>query len=287
MLVAVVEDDEDIALVISAIVEGAGHKVCTYNSARAFLNEIDRWTFDAILCDISMPEMDGIELRERMLQGRLQLAAGFIFITARQSSDHRVRAWNVQADGYLNKPFVAAELLALLNNVTRRRQLFQADLYQDTLTGLLNRRYFDDKLAAAFHGEKAQLVLIDLDNFKLYNDTYGHPEGDRCLRRVADLMRNAFGEDAHIMRMGGEEFLVVKRCGPAEIQDMCADLQRRLSAANIEHSGSQAGVMTLSGGLLLNAAFSKGNLETLYKKVDQLLYQAKNAGRNRFETGTA
>lgn len=285
--VAIIEDDEDISMIISAIVESAGHQPFAFHCARSFLQQDDTREYAIILCDISMPEMDGIELREHLLSERRHRNAGFIFITAHQSPEYRIRAWNVQADGFLNKPFTSPELLALLNNVARRRATWQTELYRDALTGLLNRRYFDERLASAFSDETVQLALIDLDNFKLFNDTYGHPAGDRCLRQFAELLRQQFSGDTRVIRLGGEEFLIAARASDTEMLEACKKLQQNLEAARIENSAAPGGWMTVSGGILLNVPGLSGKLSEYYERADKLLYKAKADGRARFESEQA
>jgi diguanylate cyclase (GGDEF)-like protein len=287
MLVAIVEDDEDIATVITTIIRNAGHETSQYPNAAAFLADIRSHSFDLILCDIGMPQMDGIELRQHMVTQGLQRNAGFIFITARQSPEYRTRAWDVQADGYLQKPFSNSELLALVNNVARRRANWLTELFHDPLTNLYNRRYLEGELHKHLHGAAFHLILIDIDFFKTFNDKYGHLEGDRCLRRIADLMRSTFADDDPVIRMGGEEFLIVCAKSEKEVREACEKLQAILDAERLPHEGSPLGRVTISGGILLNCQNAESGMETYYKAVDDLLYRAKEVGRNRFETGMA
>lgn len=157
----------------------------------------------------------------------------------------------------------------------------------DTLTGLPNRRRFDEQLerALAHHERKGTplaLVLIDVDCFKKYNDTYGHPAGDEALRQVATCLRQGARRPGDLpARIGGEEFAVV--CEDTDLQGAreCAESIRQcLIQANISHStNTAAAVVTISCGVAL---VRMGDTQrTLYSRADAALYLAKEHGRNR------
>jgi diguanylate cyclase (GGDEF)-like protein len=163
----------------------------------------------------------------------------------------------------------------------------------DGLTGLMNRRAFDETLEAEVRqsarvGTPLSLLLIDVDHFKAFNDAYGHPAGDECLRTVAGLIARSLRRPMdRCARYGGEEFAAIlpqtAADGALTIAEAIGDAVR---AAGMPHGGNEAGVVTVSIG---TATFPGGNpsatVEDLIAFADAALYEAKAAGRNRVAAG--
>ena len=164
----------------------------------------------------------------------------------------------------------------------------QALAVQDGLTGLANRRAFDEALAKerrrARREKKAfSLVMIDVDRFKAFNDRYGHPAGDDCLRQVAAAIAETARRPGDIAaRYGGEEFAVLLPDTDEAAAEVVAE--RILQAVwdlKIRHEGNLEGVVTISAGVAsVDLAEANGVLETLIHNADRALYRAKNGGRN-------
>ncbi|GEO87332.1 MULTISPECIES: diguanylate cyclase [Alphaproteobacteria] len=158
---------------------------------------------------------------------------------------------------------------------------------KDGLTELANRRIFDRRLAEAFRTAQSSptslsLLMIDVDNFKAYNDTYGHPAGDEVLRQIAAVLRSACrGELDLVARYGGEEFAVIL---PTTSIEVAHDVAVRLAAAvrmlDIPHLSSSKGRVTVSIGLA-SVTGSMSDPQQLLKSCDQALYSAKAAGRDK------
>lgn len=159
----------------------------------------------------------------------------------------------------------------------------------DSLTGLLNRRAFDDAIESevrrtARTGTPLSLLIIDIDRFKAYNDRYGHPEGDECLRQVAQRLKSSFKRPADVpARYGGEEFAAIL---PDTDEDgayqVAETFRRELAAARIPHAASERGYVTASVGV---ATYMPDNLHRSAAEIiavaDEMLYGAKAAGRDR------
>ena len=158
---------------------------------------------------------------------------------------------------------------------------------QDGLTGLANRRTFDEALVkehrrALRERSRLALLMIDVDWFKPYNDRYGHPAGDECLRRVSRAIEETLPRPGDIVaRFGGEEFAVLlPNTDEAGAAIMADRIRRAVLALAIEHEASAALVVTISAGV---AALAPGGLEgidALMRRADQALYRAKHLGRN-------
>lgn len=155
----------------------------------------------------------------------------------------------------------------------------------DSLTGLLNRHFLDTDLSEKWKypvkvPSQAAVLMMDIDDFKQYNDRYGHPKGDDCLREVAGLFRDAFEDDDKVMRYGGEEFL-----GVAFLLDQQAALAigERIChiVENAAISNGEDGVVTVSVGVCYVDSTLDLPLKACIKIADKALYEAKRSGKNR------
>ena len=182
----------------------------------------------------------------------------------------------------------------------RTRDLMQTNVelmektYTDPLTGIHNRRFFDEKFDSIVRSSyrsnnEYSLLMLDIDNFKKYNDTYGHQEGDNCLKKVSEIINNSITRtDDFAARYGGEEFVVVlqhtNEAGAAVVAEKIAGNIRN---ANIPHSNSETAThVTLSiGGIAINNNHPQ-NADELIKKADEMLYISKRDGRDMYTLST-
>jgi diguanylate cyclase (GGDEF)-like protein/PAS domain S-box-containing protein len=159
----------------------------------------------------------------------------------------------------------------------------------DGLTGITNRRAFDEALDAEFrrsvrNGTPLSLLLIDVDHFKAFNDAYGHPEGDDCLKAVAKVLTNVLNRPGDLAaRYGGEEFAAILPDTDAEGATTIAEtIRAAVEGLAIPHIGGGTGIVTASiGGSGHTGEGSVTSVETLVQEADNALYAAKAAGRNR------
>jgi diguanylate cyclase (GGDEF)-like protein len=197
------------------------------------------------------------------------------------------------------RPSTDGGSLAVISDITQTKQAEEklSELNQrlallastDGLTGLVNRRGYDNELAREYarskrNGEPLSLLLIDVDKFKAYNDTYGHPAGDECLRAVAKCLKSVFKRPTDIVaRYGGEEFAAILPGTPAEGARMLAEeLLQTVRSLNMPHIGSQSGRVTVSAGLASSGgALPSRGREELARMADGALYTAKASGRDR------
>lgn len=164
---------------------------------------------------------------------------------------------------------------------------------KDGLTELANRRIFDRSLKAVFQESRdtlkeLSLLLIDVDHFKAYNDTYGHPAGDEALRRIANVLQSGCrGEMDLAARYGGEEFVIVlPDCSHDEAHEVAARLAAAVRMLEIPHMGSSKGRVTVSVGLATTDELMI-DCQQLLKGCDEALYAAKSAGRDKVRAATA
>ena len=189
-----------------------------------------------------------------------------------------------------------ARLFAVLNQAIQRigitlssillREELQKFSYEDALTGLKNRRYFDQlfqhQCAVAQRGRTPlSLLVVDIDHFKVFNDTHGHEAGDRALQSVASVLQNQFRESDIVCRFGGEEFVVIL---PGALTDDGRERAQSLCDAvadvDVVFEGRNLGAVTVSVGVA-SWPEADGEPRQLLSLADQALYQAKEDGRNR------
>ncbi len=190
---------------------------------------------------------------------------------------------------------LAAQLAIAIKQAELYQQLQAANLKLerlatlDELTQLANRRRFDQYLEMEWRRQSREqtplsLILCDIDSFKSYNDTYGHPGGDECLRQVARAIGNAINRPADLVaRYGGEEFAVIlpntKIQGAVQVAE---HIQLKIAALQLPHAGSQVSqYVTVSLGVASMVPGSESGTSILIAAADQALYQAKGLGRDR------
>jgi diguanylate cyclase (GGDEF)-like protein len=231
-----------------------------------------------------------------------------IFLTSSDTVENLVTAIEAGGDDFMSKfvpePVLQAKMKAMSRIATLRRSLSQANLKlqnlasQDGLTGLCNRRSMDLRVDQLWFESAARklsfgLLMLDIDNFKKYNDHYGHQSGDDCLRRVAlsidatTRQANEEGDtqDAFAARYGGEEFaVIVPNATPQALQGLADNIVKAVHGLAVAHEKNEDwGLVTISvGGALLDQA--SGEVVNVFRTADARLYKAKQQGRNRAVT---
>lgn len=318
MKVLVAEDDAMSRRILEAAVEKCGH---SYLSAA---NGLDAWELlrknpvDVVISDWMMPGIDGIELCKRVRQ-QMQTETSyvyFIFLSALDEKDRILEAMEAEADDYLTKPLDRTDLRTRLNVAQRVTSLYRLLAEQrtelgrqyaeverlnsilfdqartDPLTQVGNRLRMREDLEGFFshaerYGHTFALLLLDVDSFKLYNDTYGHPAGDMILRAVADKIREIGRLGDTVYRYGGEEFLVVLPEQTIQTAAIAAErLRRAIEHTAIPHEAKDPpGVVTISVGV--SGLWDVGqddrrlSIAAVLQQADEALYRAKRSGRNR------
>ncbi|RMG04742.1 MAG: diguanylate cyclase [Nitrospirae bacterium] len=269
---------------------------------------------DLILMDVMMPGVDGIEACRRINEKKEMLDIPIIMVTAKDDREHLQRAFSVGALDYVTKPFDKVELLARvrsalklkcemdkrkarereLEEMTRKLEKANAQLRRlssvDGLTGVANRRTFDETLSqelkrAVRSRQPISLVMIDVDYFKLFNDTYGHQKGDDCLKSIAGVLKTLLKRPGDLpARYGGEEFACILAGTSSEgASKIVSEIQESLGQLNIPHEGSPYGVVTISAGIVTAIPDMNITPQEIIRYADEALYMAKRGGRNAFE----
>lgn len=240
---------------------------------------------DLVLLDVQMPGMDGHELCAQLKADPLLRGIAVIFVTAQDTPDEETRALDAGAADFITKPFNPTVVRARVR--TQLTLKAQADLLRelafiDGLTGVHNRRHFDERFAA--ETRRAQrtrsplaVLMADVDHFKRYNDQCGHLAGDDCLRRVAATLRACLRRPTDLLaRYGGEEFVcLLPDTDLAGAIGVAQGMEDAVRGLGLPHPGVD-GIVTISVGVA-----AEGEVTGLVEAADRALYLAKAAGRGR------
>lgn len=283
--VLVIDRDRAVRKLIKQELELAGYKVWSTESAEEALNLSKDIPFGIVLTDLKFPGVSGIEMIRKFKAANSELSV--IAIVPYQSSKMAVDAMGKgDVADYLTKPFNIEELKLVLRRVADRqyllRQAGQKELYQemsiiDGLTGVYNRRHLDEILRreierAKRYSQSVSLLMLDIDNFKKYNDTQGHAAGDELLKKIASLLVDTVRSVDIVFRYGGEEFTVLL---PQTLKQGAVEVAKRI--VNLVRQGLPA---TVSVGAAAYPQDAQA-MDDLLKKADSALYQAKTTGKDR------
>jgi diguanylate cyclase (GGDEF)-like protein len=284
-LVLVVEDVARNCQVMCRLLEPY-YRVVTAESGKTACAYIDAHEkeLSCILLDLLKPVMDGFQVLEHM---RASGSMGKIpvIITTEAGEDCELRALHLGADSFVAKPYHPKVLLhhvkkaveqkcflEVQQDFEQQRHSLYEKAYRDELTGLLNRYGLKAALDELSPGSSYAVIMLDVDNFKRFNDTYGHGTGDRLIRAVADTLNHATREGDVLARVGGDEFIVLLRniqdaeAAQAKGRQLCRAIQNTQFTGSTLKPSCSAGVAIISGS---------DGYEEAYFRADQALYQAK------------
>ena len=245
---------------------------------------------EVILAQLRLGSRDGLELVRWLKDDRETQSIPVILYGDNAMASDRIGAYDLDAADVLSPRLVGAELIARVRAALRDRDTriaLEHRAYRDALTGLLNRAALDDQLLREWsssrrRGTALSVLVVDLDNLKQINDTYGHAVGDVALRRVAEVLAGSVRNSDLVARVGGDEFVVVAPgCPPDHAGLVATRLRAGLAAAPIVVPGAPATVfITASVGIAGIGETAQGNAEELFLHADQALYHAKKSGRD-------
>jgi diguanylate cyclase (GGDEF)-like protein len=292
--ILIVDDEEFVRDLFRDVLEDEEYEIMTACDGKEALGKIKKQTFDMIISDISMPGMDGLELLQKTKEMDPDIEV--IIITGYASVETAIKAMRLGAADYLAKPLnidlikiIVAKTLekSQLERVAKKAQYYKELSRLDSMTGLFNHQTLHHLLEAEVaraqrHGHNVSLLMLDIDKFKKYNDTYGHPAGDILLKELANLLRRSCRFYDLIARYGGEEFsIIAPETSKAETILLGNRLTDIIEKTEFPGSGSlNKAHITISIGIATYPEDAP-NKEELIMKADQALYQAKSSGRNK------
>ncbi len=245
---------------------------------------------DLILLDVDMPLVTGFEFCRKLKSNPLLAQVPVIFLTGATAVHTKVEGFDLGAVDYVTKPFDAAELRARVRAALRTKRyhdLLAARSNVDALTGIWNRAYFNQRLgeevaAAQRYGREVSLVLMDLDQFKSLNDTFGHPFGDQVLQKIGELLHGSLRATDAPCRYGGEEFgLILSDTNEAGARTLAERIRAEIAEAAF-HPRERIVRVTASFGVASSAILQASlSMSRLITAADDALYEAKRTGRDR------
>lgn len=289
--ILIVDDEKSNLEILSKILQ-SNHTVYIAKSGETALMRAEKDNPDLILLDIVMPDMDGFEVLSRLKGNDATRNIPVIFITGLDSVKDEERGFFLGAVDYITKPFhasiVKARVKTHLKIVKQMRTIERFGL-TDSLTELPNRRSFDNQLniewgRAVRENKPVSLLMMDIDNFKVYNDTYGHPQGDILLKTVADIFVSTLKRTTDLVfRWGGEEFTVLlPDTGMHGAMTVAEKIRANVEAAVVPRlDNGEPTRVTISIGVESVTQFSGISAEDFLQASDHALYTAKESGRNQ------
>jgi diguanylate cyclase (GGDEF)-like protein len=247
---------------------------------------------DLILLDILMPGIDGYEVCRRLKNSAQTKSIPVIFITGKVSEDDEIVGFTIGAVDYITKPFSPVIVKARVNThaeLKRHRDYLEEISYLDGLTGIANRRKFDEYVTFTCGFSRLQeapvsMIMVDIDHFKHYNDQFGHQEGDTCLRRIALALSDIMTQKTDfIARYGGEEFAcILPNRSQKEALIIAEKLRAGVENLRIPHADSEVNpYVTISIGVSTIYPDDTKACIDLIKSADEALYRSKESGRNK------
>ncbi len=308
--ILIVHNDDSQCSVLQDLLVDEGHDVTTASNGEQAAEIFAQTPYPLVITDLCLPGTSGLELIESLL--RHSPDTQFIVITSYASLHTAVGALRAGACDYLVKPFDDLNvILSVVNRtvdkihlidenqllVERLRhqntdlvtmnRILQELAVKDGLTGLYNHRYFHEIMDIELnrsrrHRHEFSLLFIDVDHFKLYNDSHGHLQGDQLLRDLSEQLTSRVRSSDTVARYGGEEFvMILPETNKPGALTLAGNLCRHIAEYDFDGAHSQSpGKVTVSIGV---ASYPNDGVEPnqLIETADQALYRAKQAGRNR------
>jgi diguanylate cyclase (GGDEF)-like protein len=285
--VLIVDDAPDTVEIIKKLLVFEGYEVLTTSTGEEGVKKVEEEKPEIVLLDISLPGIDGNEALRRIR--KVDSIVSVIMLTAFATVDNAISALKEGASDFVKKPFENEHLVHLVNQCLEKYQTLrekgrleeevQRLSITDDLTGLYNYRHFYKTLELEIARLKRQrtalsLLMFDMDNFKRYNDLYGHLEGDKVLKKVGEVVDRLIR--SHVdsgYRYGGDEFAVLL-VGATLDQAMPIAERLRLSI-------EQAGFRDISVSIGVTEFYPDYSLREFVRLADDSLYAAKHSGGNR------
>ncbi|RBP85800.1 diguanylate cyclase [Marinomonas rhizomae] len=284
-------DDEKINLKIISDMLNDEVVVMLAKSGEQGIRKAMEYKPDLILLDVVMPEMDGFETMSLLRHDVRTSAIPVIFITALNDSSHEEKALLMGASDYIQKPLhtnIVQARVRLHLQLVKQRKMLEKLANIDPLTSLANRRKYQNVIEQEWQNAIANqaslsLLVIDIDNFKQYNDCYGHATGDKVLQQVATVLAKQVLDKGLVARYGGEEFVILL---PSHSQEESIEVARRcmqgVGSLNLAYTHQNcSGKVTVSVGGATKSPSPHCRSEDFFNAADGMLGLAKKSGKNK------
>jgi len=294
--ILIVEDTDVDAKIIENALEGEPFRLSKITKGKEVFSFVNQQKTDLILLDILLPDMNGFEICRRLKNDHRDIQV--VIVTCLDDLESKIKGVELGADDFLVKPIIGRELKARIKTLLEKkihldslRTHYEEALGRsqlDWLTGLYNHGYFQQFLGYELirsikQGFPVSLIMIDVDNFKNYNDTLGHSAGDAILREMGQVVRNSIREVDFAARYGGDEFAIVLPYVYRENAIIVAErIHRALTSHEFFHDESiKLENPTVSMGIAIFPE-EASNKADLIVQADSMLYLAKQNGKNQY-----
>jgi diguanylate cyclase (GGDEF)-like protein len=290
--VLIVDDDLSVRNTMDEYIANAGFSTLAASSAEEALDLIEKNNFSVVITDIRLPGMGGLELTKVIKQKN---GSDVIVVTGYSDDYSYEEAINIGASDFVIKPVRLEELLLRLRRVLKERQLssertrmmqkLQKLATTDGLTKLYNSRSFYSQLELEVdrynrYKHPLSLLLLDIDNFKEFNDNFGHLEGDKVLVRFSQIIKSCLRTNDSAYRYGGEEFTVIlPETNGEEAKTVAQRIRASLESEKFRPIPNKNAKITISIGV--TQYFPKEELSAFIRRADKAMYLSKKNGRNR------
>jgi len=311
MKVLVVEDNKSASMIVCRIISSMGHEAIHAESGEEAIQFFSESHFDLILMDVEMPGMNGFDATRLIRKKSPDLWIPIIFLSANTADTYLTIGIDAGGDDYLSKPVKPAVLKAKIQamsriaqmqeqlaesnkNLARANEELQLLSCMDGLTSVVNRRGFDRQFDVEWRRTLREVtplsvLMIDVDEFKGFNDHYGHLAGDDCLRIVAQTLKGQLLRPGDMVaRYGGEEFVILLPNTDIDgAINVAENIQKDLHNANVGYPHSSVSDrVTICMGIYctnqLDANFDRSDNSVLLARADKALYKAKESGRDQY-----
>jgi diguanylate cyclase (GGDEF)-like protein len=290
--VLIVDDDLSVRNTMDEYIANAGFSTLAASSAEEALELIEKNNFAVVITDIRLPGLGGLELTKVIKQKN---GSDVIVVTGYSDDYSYEEAINIGASDFVIKPVRLEELLLRLRRVLKERQLssertrmmqkLQKLATTDGLTKLYNSRSFYSQLELEVdrynrYKHPLSLLLLDIDNFKEFNDNFGHLEGDKVLVRFSQIIKSCLRTNDSAYRYGGEEFTVIlPETNGDEAKTVAQRIRSSLETEKFKPIPDRNAKITISIGV--TQYFPKEELSAFIRRADKAMYLSKKNGRNR------
>lgn len=288
--VLIVDDDRDLASRYSLVLRDAGMLVEFLQDPAQIFEHLRDFNPEVVLLDVNMPDCTGPELAQIIRCNDDWLRIPIIYLSAETDIGKQMNALIKAGDDFVTKPISDNALVATVFSRAQRARLLSNALARDSLTGLLKHGDIKEQVAielerALRSGDRASVVMLDIDHFKRVNDEHGHAAGDNVIRALANLLRQRLRRVDSLGRYGGEEFLaVLPDCTPQQAKQIVDEIRERFAELRFIADGGEFSC-TLSAGIAGTDVHSEA--EQLRERADKALYAAKHGGRNQVQVAAS
>jgi diguanylate cyclase (GGDEF)-like protein len=285
-VILIVDDDRPVREALSVVVSSLGYHSLIAADGLEAKKILKEKKCDIVLCDLVMPRMDGMELLKHILKHHFD--TDVIIATGHNKKIRYADVIRAGALDFIKKPIDQAELEAKLARAIRERRMIrklETLSMSDGLTSLLNRRAYDQRFPDEVERAHRQsyplfLALLDVDNFKVYNDTYGHSEGDKILITLGKVLNEYTRNSVDLcFRLGGDEFVILlPQTTITQAKEIIERVMFNFSDVNANQATLSIGIVACRRNDKLDL---KDDIHGMQKQADQAMYDAKSSGKNR------